>query len=333
MRIYYGAGAHAWPSAMPSLTSRSRPRVSLDFFIPCALLTLQYTLNPTLIAAGVGRGAGGRRSARLAERDALADVALAVARQLGLLHAVRVARVQPPLALALALALLPARAVLSSRLRPPQLHMRLLHAVARPAGDDRVLCWSARRSFASWTDRRGAASRSSPGGTLSAFVAWWCTDGERRSSPTSCPLLWHQRAAAGHVMRRPAGASTSAQPAAPRYGCAPTPERGSQRSQQPPCRASRVVAHCALRLAAAPDLLAPQSLRAVLARLALRRRRRRAAWRQGRQAARRRRRQAARRRLRAARVAHCARSRAQSCGWALKCLQPACSKALWQQQG
>ena len=171
MRIYYGAGAHAWPSAMPSLTSRSRPRVSLDFFIPCALLTLQYTLNPTLIAAGVGRGAGGRRSARLAERDALADVALAVARQLGLLHAVRVARVQPPLALALALALLPAHGALSSRLRPPQLHKRLSHALQRGRLATTVCCAGA-PAGPSLPGQTGAAPRPAPPQAAHCLLLW-----------------------------------------------------------------------------------------------------------------------------------------------------------------
>lgn len=70
-----------------------------------------HLVEESLIVHGLAAGA----HVGLAERDLLADVTLAVARQLGFLHAVRVAGVQPPLALAFPPPLLPARSTNTQR--------------------------------------------------------------------------------------------------------------------------------------------------------------------------------------------------------------------------
>ncbi len=64
-----------------------------------------HLVEEALVVHGLAGGA----HVGLAESDLLADVALAIARQLALLHAMRVARIQPPLALAFPPPLLPAR--------------------------------------------------------------------------------------------------------------------------------------------------------------------------------------------------------------------------------
>lgn len=62
-----------------------------------------HLVEEALVVHGLAGGA----HIGLAEGDLLADVALAVARQLALLHTMRVPRIQPPLPLSLAPPLLP----------------------------------------------------------------------------------------------------------------------------------------------------------------------------------------------------------------------------------